>query len=131
MPLKPRDPRWFVLGTATGVVATAIYYFSYTRLLGLAADQLNLPMILLCFQIVTQLVALAGYKNFQVLLITSSLGFASGLVAMIWVLSAGSGGWEDLIAFLIMMQLIIAGFAVGGVVELAIWLRKLYIKDRE
>lgn len=126
-----RDPRWFLLGSAAGGVATAIYFFSYTRLLNLPANQLNLPLILLYFMVITQLVALAGYKDFKVLLVTSSLGLVSGLGAMIWVLSAATGGWEDLIAFIIMMQLIIAGFVLGGVVELAIWLRKLYIKNRE
>lgn len=131
MKMQTRDPRWFLLGAAAGVVVTAIYYFSYTRLLGLAPDQLNLPYILLFFLVIAQLVALAGYMNFKVLLVASSLGLVGGLVAMVWVLSAGSGGWEDLVAFIIMMQLIIAGFILGGVVELTMWLRTLYLKNRE
>ncbi len=122
--LKTRDARWFLLGLAGAVLATVTYYLGYTMLLGYSGDLVNILGVFLFFLVVCQLAATAGFFGWKLLLTTSSLGLAVGLVVMLATLSQGAGGWEDLIAFLIMFQLIIAGFVLGGILQLIHWLVK-------
>ncbi len=120
--LNTRDPKWFLLGLAGAALATAIYYLSYTLLLGYSGELINVLGVFLFFLVVCQLIAAAGFFGWKLLLATSALGLVAGVVIMLATLSRGVGGWEDLIAFLIMFQLVIAGFVLGIIMQLIHWL---------
>jgi len=120
----PHSRQWLLFGLMSTVVISLLIMLSRFVIIGQDFDLIiGLRHIFLSF-ILSVVYSLMGWFGAKRMWACSNAGLLLGLILMVYY-SRGNTGWEDLIGFLVLLELIVAGIALGIVVEVT---RFIYLK---
>ncbi|MEF2246990.1 MULTISPECIES: hypothetical protein [unclassified Paenibacillus] len=123
----PHSRNWLTFGLMSTAVISVLIMLSRFLIIGQDFDVIiALRLILLSF-ILSVVYSLMGWFGATRMWACSNAGLLLGLVLMVYY-SGGTTGWEELIGILVFMQLIVAGIALGIVVEVV---RFIYLKIKK
>lgn len=116
--------KWLTFGLFSSVLI--FFFIVIARFVILRQDfDLYIALRLIVFSVVLATIySTMGWLGWVRMWVCSITGYLLGIVLMVYF-SRGTTGWEDLIGFLVLIQLIVAGIVLGIVVEVV---RVLYVK---
>ena len=120
----PHSPKWLTFGLMSTAVISVLIMLSRFLMNGQDFDLIIAMRLILLSFILSVVYSLMGWFGATRMWVCSNAGLLLGLVLMVYF-SNGTTGWEELIGILVFMQMVVAGIALGIVVEVV---RFIYLK---
>ncbi|MBD2871345.1 hypothetical protein [Paenibacillus arenilitoris] len=116
-----RSGQWWVYAGVSSLVVSILLWLIRFALLGQTFTGVHAFRFMLLAVILSFLIGFAGWLGARRLWLLSTLGMAAGLIMMASY-ARNRTGWEDLISLFAFLEAVVAGFAVGLVVEAVYWI---------
>lgn len=119
-----RSSQWWMLAGVSSLVTTILLWVIRFVLLGQPFSGMHAFRFMLLAAGLSLFFSAVGWLGARMLWLFSSIGVVLGLVMMA-VYSQDMTGWEDLISFIVFLEVVAGGFIVGLAVEGFLFVKRL------